>query len=45
MEKSYWDQQLIHLIEFGFPLDFNGNSVLCHDDKNHSSAVDFPADV
>ena len=45
MFENYWDQQLIHLIEFGFPLDFNRNSKLCHDDKNHSSAIDFPADV
>ena len=43
--KNYWDQQLIHLVEFGFPLDFNRNSVLSHDGKNHSSAVDFPSDV
>ena len=42
---NYWDQQLIHLVEFGFPLDFNKNSKLCHDDKNHSLAIDFPADV
>ena len=42
---NYWDQQLIHLVEFGFPLDFNRSSKLCHDDKNHSSTTDFPADV
>ena len=42
---NYWDQQLIHLVEFGFPLDFNRSSKLCHDDKNHSSATDFPTDV
>ena len=43
--KNYWDQQLIQLVEFGFLLDFNRNSVLRHDDKNHSSAIDFPADI
>ena len=43
--KNYWDQQLIQLVEFGFPLDFNRNSVLRYDDKNHSSAIDFPADI
>ena len=42
---DYWDQQLLHLVEFGFPLDFNRNSVLRHDYKNHSSAVDFLSDV
>ena len=30
---------------FGRILDFSRNSELRHDDKNHSSAVDFPADV
>ena len=43
--QNYWDQQLIHLIEYGFPLDFNSKSVLHHDGKNHSSAIDFPVDV
>ena len=42
---DYWDQQLLHLVEFGFPLDFNRNSVLRHDFKNHSSVVDFLSDV
>ena len=43
--KNYWDQQLVQLVEFGFPLDFNRNSVLYHDEKNHSSAIEFQADI
>ena len=30
---NYWDKHLVHLIEFGFPLDFTRNSVLHHDGK------------
>ena len=43
--KDYWDQQLLQLIEFGFPLDFNRNCVLRHEEGNHSSATEFPRDV
>ena len=43
--KGYWYTQLIDLLRFGFPLDFNRNSVLKCDNKNHSSATDFPLDV
>ena len=43
--KNYWDQQLLQMVEFGFPLDFNRNSVLYHDGKNHSSAIEFPEDI
>ena len=43
--KNYWDQQLVQLVEFGFPLDFNRNSVLHHNGKNHSSAIEFPDDI
>ena len=42
---NYWDQQLLQLIEFGFPLDFNINCVLNHEEGNHSSATEFPSDV
>ena len=45
MFKNYWDQQLLQLVEFGFPLDFNRKSVLYHDDKNHSSAIEFPGHI
>ena len=43
--KDYWDQQLLQLIEFGFPLDFNRNSKLRSDGKNHSSALEYPEDI
>ena len=43
--QGYWDVQLIHLLRFGFPLDFNRSSVLKHDNRNHTSALDFPAHV
>ena len=43
--QGYWDVQLIQLLKFGFPLDFNRSSVLRHDNKNHTSALDFPAHV
>ena len=45
MFENYRDQQIINLVEFGFLLDFNRKSVLHHDDKNHSSATDFTADI
>ena len=41
----YWDKQVIHLTEFGFPLDFNRICPLKHDFQNHSFASDFPADI
>ena len=40
-----WDSQLIDLIQFGFPLDFNRSSPLIHEHGNHKSAVEFPADI
>ena len=43
--SQYWDQQLLQLIEFGFPLDFNRNCPLRREGSNHSSAVDYPSDV
>ena len=47
MLRGYWDKQLLllHLLEFGFPLDFNRGSKLNCDYKNHSSATDNPRDV
>ena len=45
MLQDYWDTQLIHLLEFGFPLDFNRNSQLSSDFTNHKSAVEFPNHV
>ena len=43
--SEYWDQQLLELIEFGFPLDFNRNCPLNHENANHKSATQFPGDV
>ena len=43
--KGYWDTQLIDLITYGFPLDFNRNSPLRWEERNHKSALDFPRDV
>ena len=37
--KDYWDQQLLQLLRFCFPLDFNRNGQL------HSSATQYPKDV
>ena len=42
---SYWDRQLIHLIQFGFPLDYNRSCELIHEQGNHKSATEFPNDV
>ena len=38
--QGYWDVQLIDLLTYGFPLDFNRKSPLNWEDKNHKSAVD-----
>ena len=43
--KGYWDAQLIDLLRFGFPLDYDRNSVLQCNSKNHSSASEFPQDI
>ena len=43
--KDYWDQQLLQLLRFGFPLDFNRNSQLQCEGGNHSSAIQYPKDV
>ena len=42
---NYWDQQLLQLLEFGFPLDFNRNCPLRCEGTNHSSAIEHPSDV
>ena len=43
--KDYWDQQLLQLLRFGFPLDFNRNCPLENAIGNHASATQFPGDV
>ena len=45
MFVGYWDVQLIQLLTFGFPLDYNRNYTLCSDRKNHASAVQYPEHV
>ena len=42
---GYWDRQLLELIKFGFPLDFNRACELGQYCGNHSSANDFPNDI
>ena len=42
---NYWDQQLLQLIEFRFPLDFNRHCPLKFEGKNHPSAIQYPADI
>ena len=42
---GYWDTQLIDLITYGFPLDFNRKSPLKWEDRNHKSALTHPIDV
>ena len=43
--SEYWDQQLLQLVTFGFPLDFNHQCVIKADKTNHASAVKHPADI
>ena len=42
---GYWDSQLLFLIRYGFPLDYDYNSPLTSVDKNHTSATQFADDV
>ena len=42
--KGYWDQ-LLELLRFGFPLDFNRTCTLHNEQGNHTSATQFPLDV
>ena len=43
--QGYWDRQLIHLIQFGFPLDYNRSYELIHEQGNHKSVTEFPNNV
>ena len=43
--KEYQDQQLLQLIEFRFPLDFNSQCPLNFEGENHASALEYPADI
>ena len=42
---SYWNKQLIDLIQFGFPLDFDRNVNLQSTCVNHSSSVKYSEHV
>ena len=43
--RDYFDQQLVDLIQYGFPLDFDRNLDLISTFKNHASAVSFASHV
>ena len=43
--NEYWDWQLPLLIKYGFPLDFDRNSIVYNDRINHKSALQFPDHV
>ena len=43
--RDYFDQQLLDLSEFGFPLDFDRACSLSSLDDNHTSAVKYPSHV
>ena len=42
--KDSSDMQLPYLIRYGFPIDFDGDSLKC-DEINHQSAINFPDDI
>ena len=42
---SYWDQQLVDLIQFGFPLEFDRRIALQSTEVNHNSALKYPEHV
>ena len=45
--EDYWDKQLLFLIRYGFPLDFDSKfeaDLQCNE-KNHPSAIQFPSHV
>ena len=42
---NYWDWELPMLIKYGFPLDFNRETVISTEKINHKSALQFPSHV
>ena len=42
---NYWDSQLVLLLRYGFPLDFDYTSPLQSVHENHSSATEYTKDV
>ena len=42
---QYWDNQIVDLLQYGFPLDFDRSALLQSTYVNHSSALKFPDHV
>ena len=42
---QYWDKQIVDLLQYGFPLDFDRSRLLQSTYVNHSSALKFPDHV
>ena len=42
---DYWDKQIVDLLEFEFPLDFNRITVSCATEDNYASATQFATHV
>ena len=42
---GYWDKQIVDLLQYGFPLDFDRSRMLESAYVNHSSVLKFPAHV
>ena len=43
--SEYWDKQIVDLLQYGFPLDFDHSKPLNGTYENHSSAIKFPQHV
>ena len=43
--QDFWDKQLVDLLEYGFPLDFDRDAPLMSTEENHASAENFASDV
>ena len=39
--SNYWDQQLVDLLQYGFPLDFDRSRQLQSTENNHKLAIDY----
>ena len=42
---DFWDKQLVDLLEYGFPLDFDRRAPLMSTEENHASAQNFDSHV
>jgi hypothetical protein len=42
---GHWDQQIFHLLRYGFPLDVDHNFKPSQKLANHTSADKYPADI